>query len=63
MTIGQFDIPGGLNPMTTTAWNMTTSQIQSGSVARLLVAMMPFPASITHAEKLEKFNSLNFKSC
>ena len=61
VTIGQFNVPLGPNPVMATAGNATASQIPSGSVARMPTATMPFPAPVTHAEKLEKFNGLNFK--
>ena len=61
MTIGQFNVPLGPNPMMATAGNVTASQVSSGFVARMPIATIPFPAPVTHAEKLKKFNSLNFK--
>ena len=61
VTIGQFTVPLGPNSVTATAGNATVSQIPSGSGARVPTAAIPFPAPITHAEKPEKFNGLNFK--
>ena len=61
MTTGQFNVPLGPNPVMATAGNATASQIPTGSVARMPTATMPFPAPVTHAEKPEKFNGLNFK--
>ena len=61
VTTGQFNVTLGPNPVMATAGNATASQIPSGSVARMPIATMPFPAPVTHAEKLEKFNGLNFK--
>ena len=61
VTIGQFNVPLGPNSVTATAGNATASQIPSGSGARVPTAAIPFPAPITHAEKPEKFNGLNFK--
>ena len=63
MTIWQFNLPLGKNPVTAMAGKVTVSQISSSHVARMPTAMIPFPAPVTHVEKPKKskFNDLNFK--
>ena len=53
MTIGQFNVLLGPNPMMATAGNATASQILSGSVAQMPTATMSFPPPVTHAENLK----------
>ena len=51
----------GLNPVMAAAENATASQILNGSAAQIPTAMILLPVPVTQAEKLKKFNGLNFK--